>query len=116
MAAGEGGSIISVSSVAAVRPTEIEAVYGLAKAGLHNMTSMLSRAYAPKVRANVLMPGPFLTDISKAWGDPDVVAANFKETLPLQRAGNPEEIVGAATVMREKVTPDTVPGELAVGV
>jgi NAD(P)-dependent dehydrogenase (short-subunit alcohol dehydrogenase family) len=96
MAAGEGGSIISVSSIAAVRPTRIEAVYGLAKAALHNMTSMLSRAYAPKVRANVLMPGPFLTDISKAWGDPDVVAANFKKTLPLQRAGNPEEIVGAA--------------------
>ncbi len=96
MAAGDGGSIISVSSGAAVRPTPGEAVYGLAKAGLHNMTLMLAQAYAPNVRANVIMPGPFLTDISKAWGDPDAVAAGFKESLLLQRAGEPQEVVGAA--------------------
>jgi len=96
MAAGDGGSIISVSSGAAVRPTPGEAVYGLAKAGLHNMTAMLSQAYAPSVRANVIMPGPFLTDISKAWGDPDTVREGFKESLLLRRAGEPEEVVGAA--------------------
>jgi NAD(P)-dependent dehydrogenase (short-subunit alcohol dehydrogenase family) len=96
MAAGDGGSIISVSSGAAVRPTPNEAVYGLAKAGLHNMTLMLSKAYAPGVRANIIMPGPFLTDISKAWGDPEELAQRHKEALLLQRAGNPEEIVGAA--------------------
>jgi len=96
MAAGDGGSIISVSSGAAVRPTPREAVYGLAKAGLHNMTTMLSQAYAPTVRANVIMPGPFLTDISKAWGDAETVATMFKDSLLMQRAGNPDEIVGAA--------------------
>jgi len=96
MAAGNGGSIISVSSGAAERPTPGEAVYGLAKAGLHNMTRMLASAYAPKVRANVIMPGPFLTDISKAWGDPEAVAASFKKSLLLQRAGDPGEVVGAA--------------------
>ncbi len=96
MAAGEGGSIISVSSGAALRPTPGEAVYGLAKAGLHNMTTTLSKAYAPKVRANILMPGPFLTDISKAWGEPEAVARRMKKSLLLQRAGNPEEVVGAA--------------------
>ena len=96
MAAGDGGSIISVSSGAAVRPTPNEAVYGLAKAGLHNMTLMLAKAYAPKVRANVIMPGPFLTDIAKAWGDPEELIQRHKEALLLQRAGNPEEVVGAA--------------------
>ena len=96
MAAGDGGSIISVSSGAAVRPTPGEAVYGLAKAGLHNMTLMLAQAYAPSVRANVIMPGPFLTDISKAWGEPDAVAASFKNSILLQRAGEPREVVGAA--------------------
>jgi len=104
MAAGAGGSIISVSSAAALAPTAIEAVYGLAKAGLHNLTKMLSRAYAPKVRANVLMPGPFLTDISKAWGDPEVVAENFKKSLLLQRAGNPEEVVGAALFLASEAS------------
>ena len=96
MAAGDGGSIISVSSGAAERPTPNEAVYGLAKAALHNRTRMLARAYAPKVRANVIMPGPFMTDISKAWGAPEQVAANFKKSLLLGRAGQPDEVVGAA--------------------
>jgi NAD(P)-dependent dehydrogenase (short-subunit alcohol dehydrogenase family) len=95
MAAGDGGSIISVSSGAAITPTPGEAVYGLAKAALHNMSTMLSKAYAPKVRSNVIMPGPFLTDISKAWGSPEEVRERF-EGLPLGRAGEPEEVVGAA--------------------
>jgi NAD(P)-dependent dehydrogenase (short-subunit alcohol dehydrogenase family) len=96
MARGEGGSIISVSSGAAVQPTPGEAVYGLAKAGLHNMSFMLSKAYAPMVRSNVIMPGPFMTDISKAWGDPDEVRERFRQSLLLQRAGEPGEVVGAA--------------------
>ena len=96
MAAGEGGSIINVSSGAAVRPTPGEAVYGLAKAALHNMVIMLAQAYAPKVRANVIMPGPFLTDISKAWGDAEQIAKQFERSMLLRRAGNPEEVIGAA--------------------
>jgi NAD(P)-dependent dehydrogenase (short-subunit alcohol dehydrogenase family) len=96
MAAGNGGSIISVSSGAAVHPTPGEAVYGLAKAGLHNMSIMLSQAFAPSVRSNVIMPGPFLTDISKAWGDPEEVRKRFETSMLLQRAGEPEEVVGAA--------------------
>lgn len=47
------------------------------------------------------MPGPFLTDISKAWafdGAPDGTGggANPFADYALQRAGNPSEIVGAA--------------------
>ena len=69
-----------------MRPRElVTTAHGLAKAGLHNMTTMLSQVYAPKVRANVLMPGPFLTDISKAWGDPEIVAKAFEKSLLLQR-------------------------------
>jgi NAD(P)-dependent dehydrogenase (short-subunit alcohol dehydrogenase family) len=88
------GSIISVSSTAAVKPTPGEVVYGLAKAGLHNMTESFSRAYGPEVRVNCIQPGPFLTDISKAWGDD--VAAALGENISLGRAGQPHEVVGAA--------------------
>lgn len=95
MAAGEGGSIINVSSVAAVRPTPNELPYGMAKSGLHALTLGLARAYAPKVRSNCIMPGPFLTDISKAW-DLEAFAENAKTTIPLQRGGEPDEVVGAA--------------------
>jgi NAD(P)-dependent dehydrogenase (short-subunit alcohol dehydrogenase family) len=95
MAAEEGGSIINVSSVAAVRPTPNEAAYGAAKSGLNNLTLSFAREYAPKVRVNCIMPGPFLTDISKAW-DLDDFARRAKDDIPLQRGGQPEEVVGAA--------------------
>ena len=95
MAAEDGGSIINVSSVAAVRPTPNEATYGAAKSGLNNLTVSFSRAYAPKVRVNCIMPGPFMTDISKAW-DLDDFAERARNDIPLQRGGEPDEVVGAA--------------------
>ncbi len=95
MAAGEGGSIINVSSIAAVQPTPNELPYGMAKAGLNAMTLGLARAYAPKVRVNCIMPGPFLTDISKAW-DMAAFEARARDHIPLQRGGEPDEVVGAA--------------------
>jgi NAD(P)-dependent dehydrogenase (short-subunit alcohol dehydrogenase family) len=95
MAADGGGSIINVSSIAAVRPTPIEAAYGAAKAGLNNLTVSMARAYGPNVRVNCIMPGPFLTDISKAW-DLEAFAKRATTEIPLQRGGQAEEVVGAA--------------------
>jgi NAD(P)-dependent dehydrogenase (short-subunit alcohol dehydrogenase family) len=95
MVEGDGGSIINVSSIAAVTPTPIELPYGTAKAGLNNMTLGMARAFAPKVRVNCIMPGPFLTDISKAW-DLEAFAKQAKRGIPLGRGGQPNEIVGAA--------------------
>ena len=95
MAKAHGGSIINVSSVAAVQPSPAEVPYGAAKAGLNNLTIALSRALAPKVRVNCIMPGPFLTDISKAW-DLEAFAKAARTNIPLRRGGEPHEIVGAA--------------------
>ena len=95
MAAGDGGSIINVSSVAAVQPGVGEMAYGAAKAGLNALTLGMARAFGPKVRVNTIMPGPFLTDISLAW-DLEQFNARAKTTIPLQRGGEPHEVVGAA--------------------
>jgi NAD(P)-dependent dehydrogenase (short-subunit alcohol dehydrogenase family) len=95
MAAGDGGSIINISSIAAVAPGPHELIYAGAKAALNAITVGIARAYAPSVRANVIMPGPFLTDISKAW-DMDAFDEHVAPTIPLRRAGEPHEIVGAA--------------------
>lgn len=95
MASAEGGSIVNVSSIAAVEPGPHELVYAGAKAALNAMTLGVARAYGPKVRANVIMPGPFLTDISRAW-DMEAFEQRARSSIPLGRGGQPEEIVGAA--------------------
>ncbi|CAJ1581324.1 SDR family NAD(P)-dependent oxidoreductase [[Mycobacterium] wendilense] len=94
MVAAGGGVIINVSTHGSLRPHPSFIPYAASKAGLNAMTEGLAQAYGPTVRVNTLMPGPFLTDISKAW-DFDGVDNPFGH-FALQRAGNPAEIVGAA--------------------
>lgn len=113
MAAGEGGSIINISSVAAVRPTPMETPYAAAKAGLNALTVAFARAYGPKVRVNCIMAGPFLTDISKAW-DLESLNAALATRVALQRAGNPDEIVGAALYFASEASSFTTGAVLQV--
>ena len=95
MVEGDGGSIVFVSSVASQRTSPNELVYGAAKAGVNALTYGLARTFGPKVRVNCIVPGPFLTDISKAW-DLESFNAGAKTGFALQRGGEPHEIVGAA--------------------
>ena len=67
----------------------------LVDTGLNTMTVGLAHMFGPRVRANVIQPGPFLTDISKAW-DLDAFEEQARQRIPLQRGGAAEEIVGAA--------------------
>jgi NAD(P)-dependent dehydrogenase (short-subunit alcohol dehydrogenase family) len=90
-----GGSIIFVSSIASHRPSPDELVYGAAKAGINNLTAGLARTLGPTVRVNCIAPGPFLTDISKAW-DLDAFQRSAKNGFALERGGEPHEIVGTA--------------------
>jgi len=95
MVADGGGSIINVSSVASHRPSPTEAPYAAAKAGINSLTKSLAAAFGPKVRVNCIVPGPFLTDISKAW-DMNTFSEHAKTAYALGRGGEPGEIVGAA--------------------
>jgi NAD(P)-dependent dehydrogenase (short-subunit alcohol dehydrogenase family) len=92
MADGDGGAIINVSSSGALMPLPNVIPYGSSKAALNAMTRSLAAEYGPKVRVNTLSPGPFLTDISKAWPEEQRETSNNA----LGRPGYPEEIVTAA--------------------
>ncbi len=59
------------------------------------MTYGLARTFGPTVRVNCIVPGPFLTDISKAW-DMDQFETAARAGYALERGGEPDEIVGAA--------------------
>jgi NAD(P)-dependent dehydrogenase (short-subunit alcohol dehydrogenase family) len=89
---GDGGVIINVSTSGSLMPLPGVVPYGSSKAALNAMTRSLAAEYGPKVRVNTLCPGPFLTDIAKAW-EPE---AREKSDSALGRPGRPEEIVSAA--------------------
>jgi NAD(P)-dependent dehydrogenase (short-subunit alcohol dehydrogenase family) len=92
MAEGDGGSIINVSTAGTLRPGIHELPYAMAKAGLNALTLGLAGAWAPKVRANLVLPGAYDTDITDAW------APGMKEQAaamnPMGRIGRPEDLVG----------------------
>jgi len=86
------GSILNISSVAALQPLAQVVPYSAAKAGLNAMTIGMAKEYAPEVRVNCICAGPFLTDIADAWTE------EARETADnaLRRPGRPQEIVSAA--------------------
>ena len=97
MAEGDGGSIINVTTAGSLRPTANDLPYAMAKAGLNALTLGLAGAWAPKVRANLVMPGAFDTDITDAWG-PEL-KAQAGEINPMKRIGRPEDMVGVCVFL-----------------
>ena len=112
MKAAGRGSIINVSSIGALRPTNEIIPYAAAKAGLNTMTAGFADALGPEVRVNAVLPGPFRTDISRNW-DPDAFAIRAS-TYPLRRAGLPSEIVGAVLYFASDASSYTTGAALTV--
>ena len=92
MAEDDGGSIINVSTAGSLRPDATDLPYAMAKAALNALTLGLAGAWAPKVRANLVLPGAFDTDIAKAWAPGMVEQA--AAINPLKRIGQPEDMAG----------------------
>jgi NAD(P)-dependent dehydrogenase (short-subunit alcohol dehydrogenase family) len=92
MLAGDGGSILNISTTGAANPYPGMIPYHSAKAGMNAFTIAFAKAWAPKVRVNCIMPGGFLTDIAESWSEEQ---RSGKNSL-FGRQGRPEEIVGAA--------------------
>ena len=92
MTAGNGGSIINISSIGALRPRPEIGPYAGAKAALNAITRSFAFEFAPKVRVNAISAGRFLTDISNAWTEEH----KRNSIAALQRSGRPEEIVTSA--------------------
>jgi NAD(P)-dependent dehydrogenase (short-subunit alcohol dehydrogenase family) len=97
MAEAGGGSIINVTTAGSLRPDATDLPYAMAKAGLNALTLALAGAFAPKVRANLVLPGAFDTDIARAW--PPEMKAQAARINPLKRIGRPEDMVGVCVFL-----------------
>src|SRR3984893_566580 len=90
-----GGCIVNISSTGSLRPEPGFAPYAAAKAGVNVLTATFAKEFGPKVRVNTVMPGPFHTDATKAWSRASAFTRYMEHALPMGRAGEPAEIVGA---------------------
>ena len=114
MQAGAGGAIINVSSVSSIRPSATTAPYSAAKAGLNAITAAFANEYGPKVRVNCIMAGPFHTDISRGWSRTEEFTQRAARNYASGRAGEPEEIVGAALYLASPAASFTTGAVLTV--
>lgn len=97
MAAADGGSIINVSSVGSWRPTPIDLPYGMAKAALNALTLALAGTWAPKVRANLVLPSATETDLTSAW--PPDTKFRIADSNPMKRLARPEDFAGVCVFL-----------------
>ena len=97
MAGTGGGSVINISSLAALRPSPITTAYSAAKAGLNALTAASAQEYAPiGVRVNCIVCGTFDTDAAAAMVSNEDILPHILDPIALKRIGDPEEVVGAA--------------------
>ena len=95
----EGGVIVNVSSVSALRPSPGTAAYGAAKAGLDSLTRSLAVEWAPRVRVNAIDVGMVRTEQTDLhYGGATGVSA-IEATVPLGRLATPRDVGNVAAFL-----------------
>lgn len=97
---GRGGSIVNISSVAAVLGGAGQYVdYAASKGAIDSFTIGLSREVAEDgIRVNAVRPGVIDTDIHASGGQPDRAWA-LSSVIPLQRPGTADEVAAAVVYL-----------------
>lgn len=91
---GQGGSLVSISSVSGVAGAPFHAPYGAAKAGLLSLTRSLAIELAPSgIRVNCVAPGAVATPrVVDRLGGRSTDGLPLRSRAPLGRMGEPDEI------------------------
>ena len=95
------GAIVNIVDIHADRPLRDHVVYGPAKAGLAMLTRSLAKDLAPVIRVNGVSPGAILWPEN---GMTEAVQKSILDQIPLQRAGNPEDIAGCVLYLMRDAT------------
>lgn len=98
---GHGGRIINIGSVTGVATTPGRSIYGITKAGIHQMTRYFAREWgADGVTINVLGPGLTITELNRKHyeDNPDDLDRIVKK-IPLGRVGECSDYAGPLLFM-----------------
>jgi len=110
--AGRGGSIINISSASSSPPLSKVFTYGVAKAGVNQITQFLAREWAPhRVRVNAILPGFFPAEQNRKILTPERVESIMRHT-PMGRFGEACELVGAVVYLASEGASSFVTGSV----
>jgi ketoreductase RED2 len=87
----EDGNVITITSVAGVRPMGSSMAYSMTKATLNQMTELLAKSYGP-LRFNAVAPGLVVTPWTQDWGNQH---AGVAAVAPLKRSATPDDCAEA---------------------
>ncbi|GAA0680432.1 SDR family oxidoreductase [Marinobacterium maritimum] len=99
----QGGSIIFIGSISALRASPGTAAYGAAKAGILSLAASLAVEWAPKVRVVAVSPGLIRTEQSHLHYGDDAGIQAVADTIPAGRLGSPEDIGNACLYMASPI-------------
>jgi glucose 1-dehydrogenase len=100
LAEDKPGSIINVSSVHQVIPKPDYLGYSTSKGGMQNLTRTLALEFAGRgIRVNGIGPGATVTPINRAWIDDPEKRKAVEEHIPMQRAGDADEMAGVTAFL-----------------
>lgn len=88
----DGGAIVNIASVSALRASPGTAAYAAAKAGLVALTQTLAVEWAPKVRVNAIAAGLIATEQAELHYGDAAAQARVAATVPLGRLGTPRDV------------------------
>jgi NAD(P)-dependent dehydrogenase (short-subunit alcohol dehydrogenase family) len=95
MREGNGGAIVNITSISAVRASTLRSAYGTSKAGLAHLTKQLAVELASlNIRVNAVAPGPVDTAMAKQVHTREI-RADYHDAIPLNRYGLEEELAEA---------------------
>ncbi len=110
--AGNGGSIINISSASSGPPLSKVFTYSVAKGGVNQVTMFLAREFAPhKVRVNAILPGFFPAEQNRKVLTEERVAKIMGHT-PMNRFGEASELVGATIYLASEKASSFVTGSI----
>ena len=99
---GEGGSILNIASVTSHLPLSRVFAYSASKAAVVSLTQNVARELAPLgVRVNALCPGFFPAEQNRKILTEERTASILGQT-PMNRFGEPEELIGTALLLLSK--------------
>ncbi len=111
----KGGSIVNIASIAGLRGSPMQAVYGMTKAAVIHMTKAFALELGPMgVRCNAICPGLTETHFASVLIETDEIYKMALESIPLKRHAQPVEIASAALYLASDASSFTTGSTIVV--